>query len=130
MKLTKVHRGKKFSGLPFQMEYIKNNTEVRYANRSDEKNFYKLMNNAPYGKTIENVAKSSDIWHLVDEAKAGKIAEKPHCIVFTIFSENLFGFELRKTKSLINKPFHVCSHDVKFGIFIVLRSLLDLLFYY
>ena len=125
MKLTKVHRGAKFRALPFLSKYIKHNTEMRYANRDDEtmKNFFKLMNNAPYGITIENVAKISDIRLLVDEAKAVKLAEKPHCIDFRMFSENLFGVEMRKTKALINKPFHVCNHDVKFAVSIVLHSL-------
>ena len=63
MRLTKVHRAIKFTALAYLAGYIKNNTERRYANRNDEtkKNFYKLMNNSPYGKTIENVAKSSNI---------------------------------------------------------------------
>ena len=110
MKLTKVHRGVKFTALPYLAGYIKHNTEMRQANRDDEtkKNFFKLMNNAPYGKTIENVAKRSDIRLIVDEQKAVKLAEKPHCIDFRMFAENLFGVEMRKTKSLINKPFHVC----------------------
>ena len=71
MKLTKVHRGIKFIGLAYLAGYIKHNTEMRQAKRGDEtkKNFYKLMNNAPYGKTIENVAKRSDIRLIVDEQR-------------------------------------------------------------
>ena len=63
MRLNKVHRAIKFTALAYLAVYIKNNTERRYANRNDEtkKNFYKLMNNSPYGKTIENVAKRSNI---------------------------------------------------------------------
>ena len=49
------------------------------------------MNNAPYGKTIKNVAKHSDIRLIVEERKAVKLAEKPHCIHFRMFSDNLFG---------------------------------------
>ena len=50
MKLTKVHRGIRFTGLPNLAGYIKHNTEMRHANRGDKtkNNFYKLMNNAPY----------------------------------------------------------------------------------
>ena len=126
MKLTKVHRGIKFTGLANLAGYIKHNTEMRQANRGDEtkKNFYKLMNNAPYGKTIETVAKRSDIRLIVNKQKAVKLAEKPHCIDFRMFAMNLFGVEMRKTKSLINKPFHVCRHDIIFGISIVLSLLL------
>ena len=124
MKLTKVHRGITFTGLAYLAGFIKHNTEMRQANRGDEtkKNFYKLMNNAPYGKTIENVAKRSDIRLIVDELKAVKLAEKPHCIDFRMFAENLFEVEMRKTKSLINKPFHVCRYDVIVGISILLTT--------
>ena len=92
--------------------YIQHNTERRFANREDEtkKNFYKGMNLAPYGKTIENVAKRSDIRLLVDPNKMRKLAEQPHCIDLRVFAENLFGIEMRKTKSLINKPFQVSRH--------------------
>ena len=109
MKLTKVHRGIKFTALAYLAAYIKHNTVMRQANRGNEtkKNFYKLINNAPYGKTIENVAMRSDICLIVDEHKAVKLAEKPHCIDFRMFDDNLFGVEMRTTKSLINKPFHV-----------------------
>ena len=79
------------------------------------------MNNAPYGKTIENVAKRSAIRLIVGEQKAVKLAEKPHCIDFRRFNENLFGVEMRKTKSLINEPFNECKHYVINGISIVFK---------
>ena len=43
------------------------------------------MNNAPYGKTIENVARRTDIRLLNDMNKARKLAEKPHCVDFRVF---------------------------------------------
>ena len=42
------------------------------------------MNNAPYGKTIENVALRTDIRLLNDMEKARKLAEKPHCVDFRL----------------------------------------------
>ena len=68
--------------------------------------FFKLMNNAPYSKTIKNVGKRTDIRLLNDETKAYRLTEKPHCID-KIFTENLFGVELRKVNQLINKPFEI-----------------------
>ena len=47
------------------------------------------MNNAPYSKTIENVAKRSDIRLVTDEDAARRLAEKPHCVDFRIFDESL-----------------------------------------
>jgi hypothetical protein len=109
MKLTKVHRGIKFTALAYMAGYIKHNTEMRFKNRDDEtkKNFYKGMNLSPFGKTIENVSKRSDIRLLIDADRMRKLAEQPHCIDLRVFAENLFGIEMRKTKSLINKPFQV-----------------------
>ena len=43
------------------------------------------MNNAPYGKTIENVARRTDIRLLNYMRKARKMAEKPHCVDFRVF---------------------------------------------
>ena len=51
-----------------------------------QRSFFKLMNNAPYCKTIENVSKQTDIRLLNDETKAYRLTEKPHCIDFIIFS--------------------------------------------
>ena len=88
--------------------------------------FYKLMNNAPYGKTIENVARRTDIRLLNDMEKARKLAEKPYCVDFRVFDgqvappeeqveaaaaeeqqqlEALVGIEMRKLNHFINKPF-------------------------
>ena len=84
------------------------------------------MNNAPYGKTIENVARRTDIRLLYDMEKARKLAEKPHCVDFRVFDgqmaqqeeqveaavadeqqqqEALVGIEMRKLNHFINKPF-------------------------
>ena len=43
------------------------------------------MNNAPYGKTIENVVRLADIRLLNDMGKARSLAEKPNCVDFRVF---------------------------------------------
>ena len=43
------------------------------------------MNNAPNGKTIENVARRTDIRLLNDMEKARRSAEKPHCVDVSVF---------------------------------------------
>ena len=65
------------------------------------------MNNALYGKTIENVGKRTDNSLLNDETKAYRFTEKPHCIDFKILKEHHFGVKLRKVNQLINKPFQM-----------------------
>ena len=54
MKLTAVHRGITFYQSPWMKPYIAKNTELRKAatNRF-EKDFFKLMNNSVFGKTIK-----------------------------------------------------------------------------
>ena len=120
MNLLKVHRAISFSSSPYVAGYIANNTAKRQQYKHDDvkNSFYKLMNNAPYGKTIENVARRSDIRLLNDMEKARKLAKKPHCVDFRVFDTNvdeqsvsetqqeaLVGIEMRKLNHFINKPF-------------------------
>ena len=87
MRLVKVHRSIRFKASPYVASYIANNTAKRQQFKHDDvkKAFYKLMNNAPYRKTIENVAQCTDIRLLSDIEKARKLAEKPHCVDFRVF---------------------------------------------
>ena len=87
MRLIKLHRAIRFKSSPYVASYIENNTAKRQQFKHDnvKKAFYKLMNNAPYGKTIENVARRTDIRLINDMKKARKLAEKPHSVDFRVF---------------------------------------------
>ena len=63
IKVTKLHRAIRFETKEMLANYIQFNTTQRTAVGKDEckLNFFKLMNVAPYGKTIENVAKRTSI---------------------------------------------------------------------
>jgi hypothetical protein len=82
MRFTKIHRGIKFTASPYLEPYINNSTNKCKMYKKDEvkKNFYKLMINEPYGKTIEIEARRSDIRLLNDPEKARRLAEKPYCV--------------------------------------------------
>ena len=84
MRLVKVHRSIRFKSSPYVASYIANNTSKRQQLKHDDvkNDFYKLINNAPYGKTIDNVARRTDIRLLNNMEKARKLAEKPHCVDF------------------------------------------------
>ena len=63
MKLVKVHSAIRFELSPYVASYIANNTAKRQQLKHDDvkKAFYKLMNNAPYLRNIENVSRQTDI---------------------------------------------------------------------
>jgi len=90
--------------------YIKFNTEMRQKATNDfEKNFYKLMNNAVYGKTMENVRNYQDVKLMPirnknDEKKYRKKVNKPSFKYARYLSRDLVGVHLGKQEVTLNKP--------------------------
>ncbi|XP_033753110.1 uncharacterized protein LOC117336607 [Pecten maximus] len=108
MKLTKVHRVLTFEQAPWLKTYIDYNTEKRKQSRNNfEKDFYKLMNNSVFGKTMENLRKRMDVKLVNSEKKAMKLTCKPTFHEFRIFSEDLVGVHMLKQKLYLNRPIYV-----------------------
>lgn len=108
LKITKIHRGIKFKESDWMKQYIDLNTNLRAKAKNDfEKDFFKLMNNSVYGKTIENLRKRVDISFVNTEKKAKKLVAKPNFKKCTIFSENFCAIEMRKTQIYFNKPVYL-----------------------
>ena len=108
MRITAVHRGISFNQSPWMEPYIRKNTELRKtAANSFEKDFFKLMNNSVFGKTIENIRKRQNI-ELVDNCKkAAKLTSRPNFDRATIFDKNLIAVHMKKTEVYFNKPIYV-----------------------
>ncbi|GBN36509.1 hypothetical protein AVEN_10571-1 [Araneus ventricosus] len=108
IKLKKVHRILQFDQSPWLKKYIDLNTEMRSKATNDfENDFYKLMNNSVFGKTMENIRKRLDIRLCCNSQKAEKLIAKPNFKGRTIFDESLVAIHMNKTKVLFNKPIYV-----------------------
>ena len=108
LKLTKIHRALEFDQSPWLKPYIDFNTKKRAgAKNSFEKDFFKLMNNSVFGKTMENLRKRQDIKLVTDEEKLAKWASRPSFISCKIFNEDLVAVHKMKTTLTLNRPAYV-----------------------
>jgi hypothetical protein len=108
LKLTKIHRGVKFTENDWMKKYIQLNTDLRTKGTTDfEKDFFKLMNNSVFGKTMENVRNRVDIRIVNDEKKWNKLSKKHNFKSVTIFSEHLVAVRMRRTSVKLKKPIYL-----------------------
>ena len=108
MKLTKIHKGIKFIESEWMKPYIEKNTNLRTkAKNNFEKDFYKLMNNSVFGKTMENIRNRVDVKLVNTEEKFKKLVAKPNFRSRKIFSENLISVHMKKTSLTMNKPVYL-----------------------
>ena len=102
--LKNVHRVIKFNQKAWVKPYIDMNTKLRQkAKNNFEKDFFKLMNNAVFGKTMENLRKHGNIKLVKTERRRSYLASEPNYHTTKFFTENLLAIEMR-TQILMNKP--------------------------
>ena len=120
MKLIRIHRAIKFEQQPWLKPYIDFNTERRKEARNPfEKDFYKLMNNSVFGKTIENIRKRVDVRLVNDEKRRNKLVSQPHFRRMLVFDTEhkerliwmpppkpMVGIQMKKKSILLNKPIY------------------------
>ena len=108
LKVTKVHRVAEGSEKPWLKRYIDFNTNNRKnAKNAFEKDFFKLMNNSVYGKTLQNVRKQADVKLETNRERLLKLAAKPTYAGSNIINENLVAVRMKKPVILLNKPIYV-----------------------
>ena len=105
IKVTQIHRILKFKQSPWLKRYIDFNTNQRkLAKNQFEKNFFKLMNNSVFGKTIENLRNRNNIELVHTEKRFIKLMSKPNLHSFQKFNEDLVGVRLKNKCLKINRP--------------------------
>jgi len=108
LKVTKVHRVLEFNQSPWLKQYIDFNTEKRKnAKNAFEKDFFKLMNNSVFGKTMENIRKRVDVRLVTDEKKLLKYTSKPTFVSSKIFNEKLVAVHKIKEILTLNRPAYI-----------------------
>ena len=108
LKLTKIHRGITFEESAWLKPYIDLNTNLRANATNDfEKDFFKLMNNSVFGKTMENIRNRVDIRLVTRVSQAKKLTCKPNYQHHTIFSKKLAAVHMKKVSLKFNKPVYL-----------------------
>ena len=111
MVLEHIYEAIKFDQSPWMKSYIEMNTALRTKAKNDfEKDFFKLMNNSVFGKTMENLRKRqrvSIVQPITDPKKYKKLTSDPSFKSRKIFSENLVAIHRRKTEVNLNRPTYI-----------------------
>ena len=115
-KLTKIHRVQSFLQKRWMEPYIMENINNRIKAKNEfEKTYYKLGNNAVYGKTMENVRTRREVKLTTNEGKKKALSNSAWFKDFKELKDEseerdntgLFAIELSKKKIVMNKPIAV-----------------------
>ena len=104
--MKKVHRVIKFNQRAWLKPYFEMNIKLRQKSKNNfEKEFFKLMNNAVFGKTIQNVRKHRNGKPVTTAKKRNYLISRPNYHTTKFFTEKLLAIEMRKSPIFINKYF-------------------------
>ena len=104
LRIDRIHRAIEFDQSSWLKTYIEFNTQLITATTNDfEKDFFKLMNNSVFGKTMENIRKHRNVKLVTTEEKYLHTVTCPNFKSGVLFGENLMGCEMGKIKVVMNK---------------------------
>ena len=108
LRLKKIHRVIELKRKAWLKPYIDMNAKLRTEAKNEfEKDFFKLMVNSVFGKTMENVRNHRDIKLVTTNERRNKLVSEPNYHTSKQFPENLLAIEMKKTKVKINKPVYL-----------------------
>ncbi len=108
LRITKIYKGITFEESDFLKPYIQLNTDLRTKGTTDfEKDFYRLMNNSVFGKTMENVKNRINVKLVTNEKVLNKSVKKSNYEGVTIFHENLVAVHMEKSTVKLYKPIYL-----------------------
>lgn len=108
MKISKIHQAVRFYQSAFFEPYINQNSLLRAASSSDfDKDYFKLKNNALFGKTMENVRRRKNFKLSNSREYSEKLFSRAEFLESYIFSEDLIGILLCKEQIVLNKPIFI-----------------------
>ena len=105
LKIRKIHGGITFHESPWMKPYIEKNTKLRMLSKNNfESDFFKLMNNSVFGKTMENIRNRVDIKLVTTPKQTEKYIYRSNYTGRTAFSDDLVAIHMAKTSIYMNKP--------------------------
>lgn len=116
--LRKIHKAITFRQSAYLKKYIDLNTQLRQESTTTfEQDFFKLLNNSVFGKTLENNESRVNI-HLVNQwtdsnnktkkrTTADRLIASPHFHSASIFTENLVAVQLKQEEIVLDKPIYI-----------------------
>ena len=108
LELTKVHRTIEFDQEAWLKPYIDMNTDLRKQAKNDfEKDFFKLMNNSVFGKTMKNVRNHRDIKIVTTDKRRSILASEPNYHSTKYISKDLLIMAIKKTEVKMDKPIYI-----------------------
>ena len=80
---------------------------IKNAVNSFEKDFFKLVNNSVFGKTMENLKKRISVKLINNSKNYVRCVSKPNFISYKIFSKNFVAIHRIKPVLILKKPIYV-----------------------